>query len=321
MAGSTTEERQRAVLRDLAERLTEAIEVASPLCTYAEIKDLLATQYYRYVVQMRRDRGLTWREVAGPAGMTPQGIHKLGDKRPPVGRDNPIRRMLALVQEAGPEGIGAGDLAGRFYDARPRPADGEMTFDEILDCLASDAEIRRGEEGVWIATDPAPVASLAAIREVLLHLHSAPERGMSFGELAKEFYGQRSDEDRTDLAHVLGLLVETGDIKEVDGRYVAGGEVSFLQQEGAVPERTIRSMVRTTSRIGGIVRANSGAHDAQLFRLTFHVGESQHATAAALHRIQTGILDLVVTIETEALVGEGATREMTLVHGAAPGLQ
>jgi hypothetical protein len=193
--------RQREVLEDLAERLYEAIESASPLCTYPEIKDVLAAQYYRYVVSMRREHGLTWREVAGPAGMTPQGIQKLGDKHMPREGDSPLRRMLGILQEAGEEGLSSGELAGRFYENRGSPSQHDMTFDEVLDCLEAGGEARL-REGRWTATEPLPVVTLAAARDVLLLVCAAADDGVTFSELAAEFYDKRPPRDRTDLAQV-----------------------------------------------------------------------------------------------------------------------
>lgn len=310
---------QREVLDDLAERLHDAIVKSSPLCTYPEIKDVLAAQYYRYVIKMRLEHGLTWREVAGPAGMTPQGIQKLGDKHMPRAGDSPIRRMLGILQESGEEGLTAGELAGRFYENRDNPAAHDMTFDEVLDCLEAGGEARL-REGRWIAHEPRPVVTLAAARDVLILVQGAGDEGMSFAELASQFYDQRAPRDRTDLAQVTRLLEDAADIVVQDGRFIATTNVVDLSKRGGVSDKTVRSIVRTTSKIGDTVRASSGAGDAQLFRLSFHVPDDPRSIPTILDTIQKAILDVVVTTENAALETGEPTRQMTVIHGAALGL-
>lgn len=93
-----------------------------------------------------------------------------------------------------------------------------------------------------------------------------------------------------------------------------------LSKRGGVSERTVRSIVRTAAKIGQTVRESSGARDAQLFRLSFHVPDAAEEIPGILERIQAAILEVVVDAEKAALAEGGPTRQMTVVHGAGLGL-
>ncbi|MEQ1567427.1 MAG: hypothetical protein ABMA64_17425 [Myxococcota bacterium] len=116
-----------------------AVELSYPLFTYAELKRVLRCEYHRLVTQLRDT--LSWNEISMVTGMTRAGLNKLGEEIQPREAHNGVRTLLAMLQDAGDEGLTLPKLAGAYYE-RCQALDDGPSFEEALRALVDSGHVR-----------------------------------------------------------------------------------------------------------------------------------------------------------------------------------
>lgn len=313
MAGQPNAEKDILWLRkNLEEQLYRAFKASFPFFSYKEVKTLVKAQYYRLLVELRQT--YSWEELEARLDTTQQGLRKLGDAVSPRLRDNEIRVVLHLIQQAGEGGVALDALAARFYgECGARP--GRISLDEILRCLQETGDVSlRG--GRYHAGLPELDLSTEAIRALLVTLQARPD-GLSLPELAAVFFAL-SPRPSGDFDASLECLLRVGDVVERDGRMHATQATAQYAREGRVSQEVTQSIANTASRIGELVARGPGARTAGLWRVTLNLPDSDEASRAFLARLREAVAGVIQEFEqADPRQGRRAT---TVVLGAAAGV-
>jgi len=310
-------------LHNLEDKFLDAFRCSFPFFTYKELQQIFRYQYYQFVDELRREdpelrrKGKKWREIIGPTGTTEHGLRKMGylKKIQEVG-DNRLRRLLLVIQASGEDGIGMAKISGRFIHDLPDDMSTTLSLDEALEILLAIGEVvQRG--GLYYSKKPVIDLSIR-VRRVLAILQHSGERGLEITALAEQFYGE---EAMTDFEETLSCMVRWGIVVKDGERYVAAETRYDKTRQGDVSADTIASIVTSASRIGEVVKRNSGDHDAGLYRATVTMPGNPEVVARFVQEVRGAVAQ--VTKRTEARTAEEGDHDalsvVTVVLGVASG--
>ncbi|MEZ4239318.1 MAG: hypothetical protein R3F59_24820 [Myxococcota bacterium] len=155
-----------------------------------------------------------------------------------------------------------------------------------------------------------PRPAHSGIRLLAIVLQEAGPQGLPLPKLAARYY-ERSPQldDGPSFEEALRALVDTGEVAEVEGRFVTA---SHFQANGSALADEIEV---TVSRIAGRVREEAGFGVAQLHRVSLRMSSDPEAQRKVLDAMKEAICKVAIEAEAEAEALGGETEYVTVVVG------